>query len=65
MRDDKQFGARCSPPAHASVSDAHREALQQVARAMRAVTAGEQAQARETQKLAGAQRLSQGRRLKM
>jgi Ti-type conjugative transfer relaxase TraA len=51
--------------AHASVPDVYRDALRQVARAMRAVTAGEQVQARETQKLAEAQRLSQGRQLKM
>jgi hypothetical protein len=51
--------------AHTSVSDGHQDALRQVAGAMRAVTAGEKAQARETQKLAEAQRLSQGRRLRM
>ncbi len=51
--------------AHPSAPDAHRDALRQVAKAMLAVRTGEQAQARETQSLAEARRLSQGRRLKM
>lgn len=50
---------------HASVPAAYQGALQEVARATAAVTAGEQAQARETQSLAEAQRLSEGKRLKM
>jgi hypothetical protein len=51
--------------AHASVLAAYRDVLQQVVRAAAARWAGEQAQVRETQKLTEAQRLSQGRRLKM
>jgi hypothetical protein len=51
--------------APASMPVEHWDALQQVARAMLAVRAGEQAQARETQTLTEAQRLRQGRRLKM
>lgn len=51
--------------AHASVPAAHREALRQVAKAVVAVRAGEQAQVRETQTLNEAQRRSRGLRLKM